>query len=660
MGALPRRGVHAPLAAVLTLLAVVASGVPATASADRSGFSADVPSGFSADVPSDELVVRWAERTDETRRAAARRDAEAVRLGQLAVDDTELVRLGRGQDLRQVGRRLVETGLATHAEPNVRFHRLVTDDPHFPELYGLRNTGQRVNGRAGTPGVDVRAVDAWRITRGRSSTVVAVIDTGVDLRHPDLAPNLWRNPREVAGTGRDDDRNGYPDDVHGWDFVRNAPLSTTAGREAAHGTHVAGTVAAVADNGIGVAGVAPGARLMILRVLEADGTGDLASIVDAIGYATENGARIANLSLGGPHNSRLLQDVMRGSGLAFVVAAGNDGADNDVFPMYPAAYVMPNLLGVTAVDNAGRLPGWANFGRRSVQVGAPGQDILSTVPGGYAFMSGTSMAAPHAAGVLALAASAAREADASTLIAATTSSAAPLRSLTGRTVTGGMVDAAGALAHLPTGTGAGTSGPGPGPGDGSSACPAMSSSPFTDVIGTAHETAIACASSRGLLAGHADGSFRPAHQVTRAQVATFTYRLLREVGQEPAPGHVRFADVAGVHEPAIHALASLGILQGADASRYDPDRTVSRAQMASILVRVHEEIAGAALPDARHPFEDVVGTTHEAAIARAWRAGLVNGTGDDRYDPHGPVRRGQMASFLVRLLEATDRTAVSS
>jgi hypothetical protein len=123
---------------------------------------------------------------------------------------------------------------------------------------------------------------------------------------------------------------------------------------------------------------------------------------------------------------------------------------------------------------------------------------------------------------------------------------------------------------------------------------------------------------------------------------------------------VRFADVAGVHEPAIHALASLGILQGADASRYDPDRTVSRAQMASILVRVHEEIAGAALPDARHPFEDVVGTTHEAAIARAWRAGLVNGTGDDRYDPHGPVRRGQMASFLVRLLEATDRTAVSS
>ena len=242
---------------------------------------------------------------------------------------------------------------------------------------------------------------AWRRGPGASVTV-AVVDTGVDLGHPDLAQNAWTNPGEVPGNGIDDDADGLVDDVHGWDFAAGRPdVSDTEG----HGTAVAGVVAARGDNGIGVAGVAWRARLMALKVTGSDGVARADDVAAAIGYAVAHRARVVNVSLNGADRSAAIEDAVRSAeahGVVVTASAGNDRRDLDASPSYPASYPEGAVLAVGATDRSGAVAGFSNHGS-AVDVYAPGDDILSTdARGEYGVRSGTSLAAPHVAGTLAL------------------------------------------------------------------------------------------------------------------------------------------------------------------------------------------------------------------------------------------------------------------
>jgi subtilisin family serine protease len=308
----------------------------------------------------------------------------------------------------QTIRALERDGRVAYAEPNFVLSADVPNDPFMPRLWGLDNLGQTVNWTAGSPDADVDAPEAWSVSTGSPNVVVAVIDTGVDTSHPDLAANIWINQGEdCAGcraNGIDDDGNGYVDDWRGWDFVNadNNPAD-----DLGHGTHVAGTIAAVGNNGLGVAGVTWSSKVMPLKFLSSAGTGTVADAISAILYADANGATILNNSWGGDEFSQALLDAIEqadASGALFVAAAGNSYTNTDVEPNYPSGYDAANVLSVGATDAFDRKAWFSNYGSRTVDLGAPGTNIYSTWPGGsYRFQDGTSMAAPHVSGAAALA-----------------------------------------------------------------------------------------------------------------------------------------------------------------------------------------------------------------------------------------------------------------
>lgn len=249
---------------------------------------------------------------------------------------------------------------------------------------------------------------AWELSAG-AGVVVAVVDSGTRLEHPDLAPNTWTNFAEVPGNGVDDDSNGYVDDVHGVDLTsRGAAQDLHDGF--GHGTHVAGTIAAAA-NGRGVVGVAYRAKIMTVKVLADDGSGTTGAVAEGIRYAAANGARIINLSLEGDVDDPRMRSAVEAAAAAnalLICSAGNSGLDVDRKPVYPVAIPAPNVVGVAATEpDEGRdLPDFTNYGRLTVPVAAPGVNVISTSrTGGYEVKSGTSMAAPHVAGVAALMAS---------------------------------------------------------------------------------------------------------------------------------------------------------------------------------------------------------------------------------------------------------------
>ncbi|MEE8416065.1 MAG: S8 family peptidase [Desulfobacterales bacterium] len=288
-----------------------------------------------------------------------------------------------------------------YAEPNYYYHLdIIPNDKDFGLLWGMNNTGQNVNGTVGTADADIDAPEAWDITTGAGSVVVAVIDSGVDGSHPDLSGNLWTNPGEIPGNGVDDDGNGYVDDIRGWDFANkdNNPTDDNG-----HGTHVTGTIAAVGNNGIGVAGVAWNVKIMALKSFRADGSGLTSDAILAIAYANLMGADVINNSWGGGPYSQALFDMIRSSSAVVVCSAGNSGQNNDLIPHYPSSYTSANILAVAATDPNDNLAWFSNFGVTSVDVAAPGVNILSTVSGGgYDYKSGTSMAVPFATGLAAL------------------------------------------------------------------------------------------------------------------------------------------------------------------------------------------------------------------------------------------------------------------
>jgi subtilisin family serine protease len=319
--------------------------------------------------------------------------------------------------------------------------QILPNDPSFQQLWGL-NSGNDV---------DIDAPEAWAqlgsAAAAGAGVLVAVLDTGIDLTHVDLQGRIYVNTGEIPGNGYDDDRNGYIDDYNGWNFVaRTGDVTDDNG----HGTHVSGTIAA-ASNGTGVVGVAPGATILPLKILDADGGGTTLDAVNAIYFAAARGARVINASWGGPGYSQSMADAIRsvgqpagsatGKGVVFVTAAGNDGTNNDNRASYPANNRFGTTLSVAAVDSSGRLASYSNTGARTVDLAAPGSSIVSTVPGGYASYSGTSMASPHVAGIVALAAAQNPGETAAQLVSRVVTRTKPLASTSGRTITGGLASA---------------------------------------------------------------------------------------------------------------------------------------------------------------------------------------------------------------------------
>lgn len=297
-------------------------------------------------------------------------------------------------------------------------------------------------------GVDIGAQEAWSIYgNGSRDVVVALIDTSVDTSHPDLQGSLWVNADEIPGNGIDDDGNGYIDDTNGWNFYANNN-QLYAGTEDSHGTHAAGTIAAQSGNGIGISGIARAGRVkvMVLKALGGNsGLGSSLSVIQAIRYAEANGATICNLSLGTLSNDPALYETIAKSSMLFVAASGNNGMDTDVTPCYPASYNLDNVISVGNLTSNGMLHTTSNYGVVSVDLAAPGTYILSTVPGSYGFMSGTSMAAPMVTAAAAMVYTyydTSSPADVKRTLLSTT---APLPALQGKTATGGMLDLAAAL-----------------------------------------------------------------------------------------------------------------------------------------------------------------------------------------------------------------------
>ncbi len=336
-----------------------------------------------------------------------------------------------------------------YAEPNYMLTAAdIPNDPRFADLYGLNNSGQT----GGVVDADIDAPEAWDLQTG-ADTVIAVIDTGVDYNHNDLAANIWRNAGEIANNRIDDDGNGYIDDIRGWDFANNDndPVDDNN-----HGTHVSGTIAALGNNAIGVTGINWSARIMPVKFMTAAGAGGVAAAVGAIQYAVRNGAKVINASWGGAGFSNAMFNAIaaaNNAGVLFVAAAGNNGANTDNRPSYPADYDLANVLSVAATDSSDRLATFSNFGVNSVDLGAPGVGIVSTIRNNaYAAYSGTSMAAPHVTGVAGLVLAANPELSVTELRTAILSTTDALPALAGRTVTGGRLNAFNAVSSVAAAT----------------------------------------------------------------------------------------------------------------------------------------------------------------------------------------------------------------
>ena len=361
------------------------------------------------------------------------------------------VRFDQTTDIGQIIAALKADPDCEVAEPNyiIHLYSTIPDDPLLASLWGLNNTGQTLHGVAGTVDADIDAPEAWDSTTGSSSVIVAVIDSGIDYVHPDLAANIWINPGEIAGNGRDEDRNGKVDDIRGWDFANkdNDPFDDNG-----HGTHVAGIIGAVGDNALGVVGICWAVKMVPLKIFDANGSAVSSNFIAALSYALAKGIKLANYS-GGGYEYSILQDYAiqqaNESGLLLVVAAGNETIDNDgATPSYPASYNLPNIISVASTHLRDGRSSFSNYGATSVDLGAPGEDIGSTYPGNlYAYLSGTSMAAPHVTGAAALIWSHRPTLSHTQVKALLLASVDPMATLSGTTVTGGRLNIAGALSN---------------------------------------------------------------------------------------------------------------------------------------------------------------------------------------------------------------------
>jgi len=364
-----------------------------------------------------------------------------------ALSQWRVLKFASGTNLEQAKAAFGSSGNYEAVEYNYQLSiNWTPNDSQFSSLWGLNNTGQT----GGNNDADIDAVEAWDIQKGSRSVVVAVIDTGIDYTHPDLVSNIWKNSGEISGNGLDDDGNGFIDDVYGYDFANNDgnPMD-----DHSHGTHVAGTIGASGNNNLGVIGVSPNVSIMGLKFLRANGFGSTVNAARAIEYAVKMGAKVINASFGGGGYSNLMFDALsraNNAGVLFVAAAGNDrGNNNDANPRYPSNYDLPNVISVAATDNKDQLAYFSNYGVNTVDLGAPGVSILSTIPNnGYASNDGTSMATPHVAGAAALLLAENPSLTVTQLKQALLNSTDQVASLQGKTVSGGRLNLNKAIASV--------------------------------------------------------------------------------------------------------------------------------------------------------------------------------------------------------------------
>ncbi len=346
-----------------------------------------------------ELIVKFRDAASAATIAAAHSAAGGHTVKTFSAGTSRLhhLKLNPGVAVEDAVSKYQESPAVEYAEPNYLYQAsAIPNDTLFTTLWGLHNTGQAVNGIGGAAGVDIEAPEAWDLTTGSPNVIIGVVDTGIAYDHSDLAPNMWVNTGEIPNDGIDNDGNGYIDDVNGYDFVNSDPDPMDPPDpqgNPGHGTHVAGTIAAVGNNGLGITGVMHTAKLMALKAGDVTLNLTNAAILQAEDYARVNGARAINASFGrtGGPCSQAEYDMLSAlntAGVMFLVAAGNDNVSNDVTPSYPAQYSvatacgpgLPNVIAVAAIDQNGNRASFSNFGATSVQIAAPGVNINSTRP----------------------------------------------------------------------------------------------------------------------------------------------------------------------------------------------------------------------------------------------------------------------------------------
>jgi subtilisin family serine protease len=398
MPAVHRAGVATCLVLTIALLAVPA----ALAGEERNAPASAAPTPATA-YSDNRLIVEWTAGADHADKVAVRSDADVGFESDLGSRDFQLVEVEPGQSAADAIAELrADPAVAVAERDGYSALNSVPDDPLFGELWGLQNTGTGIDGVASAmPGADVNAPTAWNRTVGAATTVIADIDSGYRFGDSELGAVAWTNAGETPGNSIDDDGNGYVDDVRGYDFVGPNADSPTSDADPSddnlisggHGIHTAGTMGAAGNNGVGISGVTQNVRIMPLRVCanaasaENEARCPFSSQVAAINYAGAKGAKAANMSLGGTSSSTTVRNAIAANpGTLYVISAGNDAEDNDAVPHYPCNYnplaegksAVDNVICVAATSQADALAGFSDWGAASVDLGAPGTEILST------------------------------------------------------------------------------------------------------------------------------------------------------------------------------------------------------------------------------------------------------------------------------------------
>ena len=363
----------------------------------------------------DQVIIKFKDNSPASQKAVVMKKLSLKKLEKLGNTNAEVVETPKGKMKNVIGK-LKSSKDVEYAVPNYRFQPAgISSDTLFPRQWGLENTGQQIVDNftgsfvSGTDNIDINAPSAWESLSSPRETLVGVLDTGIDISHPDLQDKIWVNPGEIPGDGIDNDNNGYVDDIYGWNFAadNNEVFDYSNPFADGHGTTVAGVIAANTDNNFGIAGVAPNARIVCLKFIGADGEGSLSDAIRALDYARQQGIKVINASWGSyfPERSsdpeyyaaelKPLAKAILDSKALFIAAAGNEGENLDTLPevgyqYFPAAFKCPNLISVAAVDNCGYLCNyeniWAsNFGEKTVDLAAPGHNVLSTVTVGDYF-----------------------------------------------------------------------------------------------------------------------------------------------------------------------------------------------------------------------------------------------------------------------------------
>jgi subtilisin family serine protease len=334
-----------------------------------------------------ELLVKYKPGTHRKTASALKDNLGASTIRRFRSIDSEHISLPEGMSVQDALEIFQNDPNVEWAKPNyIRRAMAISppDDSFFTKQWPLQNTGQTVNNTSGTENADIQALDAWETTTDCSNIIIAIIDSGVDLNHPDIKNNLWTNSDEIAGNGIDDDNNGFIDDIHGWNFTDN---NNDVSDSNDHGTHVAGVIAAQGNNATGTTGICWSAKLMILKFLDTSGTGSTTDEISAIEYAVANNAKIINASFGEsgylkPELNAIL--AADSADILFIAASGNQGFDNDTQSqedkIYPGGYDLSNIIAVAASDQNDQLPDWSVYGATTVDLAAPGTDILAPFP----------------------------------------------------------------------------------------------------------------------------------------------------------------------------------------------------------------------------------------------------------------------------------------